>query len=60
MLNALSHPFEVDGLQLQISASIGIGLFPDHGADDVSLMKSADNAMYRAKDVGRACLVFAS
>ncbi|WP_079435393.1 diguanylate cyclase [Zoogloea sp. LCSB751] len=59
ILSALSHPFEVDGLQLQISASIGIGLFPDHGDDDVSLMKSADNAMYRAKDEGRACLVFA-
>lgn len=60
ILSALSHPFEVDGLKLQISASIGVGLFPDHGADEVSLMKSADNAMYRAKDVGRACLVFAS
>ncbi|WP_374487040.1 diguanylate cyclase domain-containing protein [Zoogloea sp.] len=60
ILSALSHPFEVDGLQLQISASIGIGLFPEHGEDDVSLMKSADNAMYRAKDMGRACLVFAS
>lgn len=59
ILSALSHPFEVDELQLQISASIGIGLFPEHGMDDVSLMKSADNAMYRAKDVGRACLVFA-
>ncbi|MBS0371286.1 MAG: diguanylate cyclase [Proteobacteria bacterium] len=60
ILSALSHPFEVDGLELQISASIGVGLFPDHGTDDVSLMKSADNAMYQAKDVGRACLVFAS
>ena len=59
ILSALSHPFEVDGLQLQISASVGIGLFPEHGKDDVSLMKSADDAMYRAKDVGRACLVFA-
>ena len=56
---ALAQPFAIDGRELSISASIGIGIFPEHGADDVSLMKSADDAMYRAKDIGRDQLVFA-
>ncbi|TXH43269.1 MAG: diguanylate cyclase [Burkholderiaceae bacterium] len=56
----LAQPFAIDGHELSISASIGIGIFPEHGADDVSLMKSADDAMYRAKDIGRDQLVFAS
>ena len=56
---ALAQPFSIDGRELSISASIGIGIFPEHGADDVSLMKSADDAMYRAKDIGRDQLVFA-
>jgi diguanylate cyclase (GGDEF)-like protein len=56
----LAQPFAIDGNELSISASIGIGIFPEHGCDDVSLMKSADDAMYRAKDIGRDQLVFAS
>lgn len=56
---ALSHPFTIEGHVLHISASIGIGIFPEQGGDDVSLMKSADDAMYRAKDLGRDRLVFA-
>ncbi|WP_374244115.1 diguanylate cyclase domain-containing protein [Zoogloea sp.] len=56
---ALVQPFAIDGHTLQISASIGIGIFPEHGGDDVSLMKSADDAMYRAKSLGRDRLKFA-
>ncbi len=56
---ALSHPFTIEGHVLRISASIGIGIFPEHGSDDVGLMKSADHAMYQAKEVGRDRLVFA-
>ena len=56
---ALACPFAIDGHLLRISASIGIGIFPEQGGDDVSLMKSADDAMYHAKDLGRDRLVFA-
>ena len=56
---ALACPFTIDGHALHISASIGIGIFPEHGSDDVVLMKSADDAMYRAKDIGRDRLIFA-
>jgi diguanylate cyclase (GGDEF)-like protein len=46
---ALKEPFEVSGLQLNVSASVGIAMFPAHADDTVSLMKHADIAMYEAK-----------
>jgi len=57
---ALARPFLIDTHTLLISASIGIGIFPDDGNDHESLIKSADDAMYRAKDSGRDQLIFAS
>lgn len=42
-----------DGPSITISSSIGIAFYPDHGEDEVQLMKSADQALYRAKDQGR-------
>ena len=41
--------------QVQPSASIGIALFPEHGADLAALMAFADAAMYEAKAAGRNC-----
>jgi diguanylate cyclase (GGDEF)-like protein/PAS domain S-box-containing protein len=52
IVNALSRPFMVDGYQLELSASIGIALYPDHGNESAELWKSADAAMYRAKRSG--------
>lgn len=46
---ALERPFVVDGFKLDIEASIGIALFPDHGADVDTLIQRADVAMYVAK-----------
>ena len=57
--SASAPRFLIDSHALAISASIGIGIFPEHGSDDVTLIKSADDAMYRAKDAGRDRLVFA-
>ena len=37
VLAALDAPFEVDGLTLDARASLGLALFPDHGATDVLL-----------------------
>lgn len=52
--DALSQAFELDGLQpINISSSIGITLYPDHGDDTLQLYKYADQAMYRAKEQGR-------
>mgnify|MGYP003344190973 FL=1 len=45
----LVTPFVVGELTLQVSCSIGIALFPDHGLEEIELAKQADIAMYRAK-----------
>ncbi len=52
---ALSRPVVVDTRQLQVTASIGISVFPNDGADIYTLMKSADLALYQAKEAGRNC-----
>ena len=50
---AIAQPFEVDGLTITISCSIGIAHFPKDGADAVELLRHADEAMYGAKEHGR-------
>ncbi len=51
--HALNQPFELAGQNLKISSSTGVAIYPDHGADEVQLLKNADIAMYCAKDNGR-------
>jgi diguanylate cyclase (GGDEF)-like protein/PAS domain S-box-containing protein len=51
--SGLDRPFVLQGHTLQISCSIGVAQFPEHGQDDITLAKNADVAMYRAKDRGR-------
>lgn len=50
---AFKQSFELAGHSLQISISAGIALYPEHGSNAKSLLKSADIAMYRAKQDGR-------
>lgn len=50
---AISAPFSLDGQPCSVSVSIGIALYPDHGQDLETLTRSADTAMYRAKQSGR-------
>jgi predicted signal transduction protein with EAL and GGDEF domain len=54
ILETLHQPFAVDAHELHVSASIGISIYPDHGADAEALMRAADIAVYHAKDSGRA------
>jgi diguanylate cyclase (GGDEF)-like protein len=49
---ALEQPFEWDGQQIRISASIGVAACPGHGNDDLQLVHGADVAMYAAKHGG--------
>lgn len=49
---ALMLPFLLAGQQLVVSPSIGIALFPEHGADSRQLLQKADSAMYHAKRHG--------
>jgi diguanylate cyclase (GGDEF)-like protein len=47
---ALQAPFEIEGVTIEIGASIGIACFPDHGATPDLLLQRADIALYQAKD----------
>jgi diguanylate cyclase len=59
ILNRLTLPYEVVGHVFEISASIGVALYPENGVDGKTLMKSADMAMYEAKNSGRGNVKFA-
>ena len=52
MLAALSLPHTVSQQTLQVTASIGVSIYPDDGQDGDALIKGADVAMYRAKATG--------
>jgi diguanylate cyclase (GGDEF)-like protein/PAS domain S-box-containing protein len=49
LLAALEQPFIVDGHPVEVGASIGVSLFPEHGSDPGTLLRRADVAMYVAK-----------
>jgi diguanylate cyclase (GGDEF)-like protein/PAS domain S-box-containing protein len=53
MLDAMIQPLRLDGRELNITCSIGISLYPRDGRTSESLLKNADIALYRAKDMGR-------
>ncbi|MBS0354788.1 MAG: diguanylate cyclase [Proteobacteria bacterium] len=50
--SAVSAPFQYTGQTINIGVSIGIAIFPKDGSTEDSLLKAADNAMYRAKRTG--------
>jgi diguanylate cyclase (GGDEF)-like protein/PAS domain S-box-containing protein len=60
VIDSISQPIDVDGHELFITTSIGISIFPDDGMDAETLLKNADRAMYRAKEVGRNNYQFAT
>ncbi|RNB89965.1 EAL domain-containing protein [Brevibacillus fluminis] len=53
LMDVLSQPFALNGLELVITASIGVSLYPPHGDDVKILMKRAVNSMYHAKRQGK-------
>jgi diguanylate cyclase (GGDEF)-like protein/PAS domain S-box-containing protein len=54
----INRPYVIEQHSFNISCSVGISVFPDHGADDETLIKNADAAMYRAKESGRNAFRF--
>jgi len=53
IIEKLRQPYHIEGHALNITTSIGIAVYPDDGKTEEELMKNADIAMYRAKDIGR-------
>jgi len=58
ILQQLSAPFVIKDQHMEISASIGIALFPTHGKSLDEVLKNADTAMYQAKKDGKATIRF--
>ncbi|WP_062108864.1 GGDEF and EAL domain-containing protein [Bacillus niameyensis] len=53
LIQILEEPYFIEGYELQITASIGIAIYPDDGDNPESLVKKADAALYRAKAAGK-------
>jgi diguanylate cyclase (GGDEF)-like protein/PAS domain S-box-containing protein len=53
VVERLSHPFDVDGVEVYITASIGAAMYPNDAKNGEDLFKYADAAMYQAKKEGK-------
>ncbi len=60
LLNSLRKPVIVDSMKLEIDASIGIAKYPEDGKDSHELLRSADVAMYEAKEKGGGVVIYDS
>ncbi|MBF0422562.1 MAG: diguanylate cyclase [Magnetococcales bacterium] len=58
ILEQLQRPFFPGGREVHVSGSIGLAVFPEDGTDMPTLVKCADEAMYRSKKAGRATFHF--
>ncbi|HVF65312.1 MAG TPA: PAS domain-containing protein, partial [Casimicrobiaceae bacterium] len=53
LCDAVAHPYKVDEHDIYVTSSIGIAVYPDDSDDPDALLKHADVAMYRSKELGR-------
>jgi diguanylate cyclase (GGDEF)-like protein/PAS domain S-box-containing protein len=53
ILTVLAAPHAIDNIDLRVTASVGISVYPDHSEDGEDLIRRADTAMYHAKQRGR-------
>lgn len=60
LLERCARPFVIDGLEVAVTVSIGIGLYPGDARDSATLLRSADAAMHRSKAKGKNTFHFFS
>ena len=60
IMDAMTAEFVIQGRSFTVSCSMGISIFPEHGADSETLIRNADAAMYSAKESGRDTFRFFS
>ena len=53
VIQAVSQPYRIQGHDVSMTASVGVGIYPMHGEEAEMLMKSADMALYEAKHAGK-------
>jgi diguanylate cyclase (GGDEF)-like protein len=53
ILDGVRHPYHLQGRTVFLSASIGVSIYPEHASNLDDLVRKADTAMYRAKELGR-------
>jgi diguanylate cyclase (GGDEF)-like protein/PAS domain S-box-containing protein len=58
IIKAISQPVHIEQLELNITTSIGISLYPENGKDYDTLAANADTALYQAKQLGKNQYVF--
>ena len=58
IVDVLQQPFELEGLSVDVGASIGVAMFPEHGTDPTVLLQRADVAMYEAKGADRRVVLY--
>lgn len=58
IISAFKSPIDIEGKQISVGVSIGISLFPHHGADQQHLIENADAALYKVKRQGKNSYLF--
>ncbi|MHB1330969.1 MAG: response regulator [Sulfuriferula sp.] len=53
VIEAVAQPYSIQGRNVHMTASVGVGIYPAHGEQVETLMKSADIALYEAKRAGK-------
>lgn len=52
-IESVAQPYDIEGQTINITVSAGVSIYPEHGEDAETLMKSADLALYEAKAAGK-------
>ena len=53
LVRIVAQPYVIEEHRVSVTASAGVGIYPEHGEDADSLLKSADDALYEAKRAGK-------